>query len=128
MFITSVVLLNVGVFEEFRAGLKKMHVKDPTKDQTTFGIHLTPDGFDLISDNGHLLSVDGEFNQQQLKKIMLGELQRCARRTLENAVVLSNNQEFQSTFMLIKLLEEFLFEKMTEGRDEMQQNFAESQN
>ncbi len=31
------------VFEEFRAGLKNMQVKDPTTDQTTFGIHLTPD-------------------------------------------------------------------------------------
>jgi voltage-gated sodium channel len=116
------------VFEELRAGLKNMHVKDPTTDQTTFGIHLTPDDFDLISDNGQLLSVDGEFNQQQFRKMMLGELQRYARRTLRNAVVLSNNQEFHSTIMLIKLLEESLFAKMKEGRDEMQQNFAESQN
>jgi voltage-gated sodium channel len=118
----------VLVFEEFRAGLKNMHVKDPTTDQTTFGIHLTPDDFELISDNGQLLSDDGEFNQQQFRNMMLGELQRYARRTLRNAVVLSNNQEFHSTILLIKLLEQSLFEKMKEGRDEMQQNFAESQN
>ena len=59
---------------------------------------------------------------------MLGELQRYARRTLRNDVVLSNSQEFHSTIMLIKLLEESFFEKIKEGRDEMQQNFAESQN
>ncbi len=84
------------VIEEFRAGLKNMHVKDPTTEETTFGIHLTPDDFDLISDNRQLLSVDDEFNQQQFRKMMLGELQRYARRTLRNAVVFSNNQSTRS--------------------------------
>jgi hypothetical protein len=31
------------VIEEFRAGLKNMHVKDPITEETTFGIHRTPD-------------------------------------------------------------------------------------
>jgi hypothetical protein len=61
------------VIEEFRAGLKNMHVKDPITE-------------------GYV------------------------RRTLRNSVVFSNNQEFHSTIMLIKKLEESFFEKI-EGRE-----------
>jgi hypothetical protein len=114
------------VFEEFRARLTNMHVKDPTTEDTTFGIHLTPDDFDLISNNGQLLSDEGEFNQQQFRKMMLGELQRYTRRTLRNAVVLSNNQEFHSTIMLIKLLEQSVFEKIKE-KDVMMEKFEQMQ-
>jgi hypothetical protein len=58
--------------------------------------------------------------------MMLGELQRYTRRTLRNAVVLSSNQEFHSTIMLIKLLEQSVFEKIKE-KDVMMEKFEQMQ-
>jgi hypothetical protein len=99
------------------------------KKETTLGIHRTPVYFHLISDNGQLLSVDDEFNHQQSRKMMMGELHRYTHRTLRNDMVFSNNHSFHTTIMLIKFLEQSIFttsqnqlEKLTERWKRLQKS------
>ena len=47
------------------------------------------DNFDLLTDNGRLLTEDGEFGQLQFRDMMRGELWRYSRRELVNVLAFS---------------------------------------
>ena len=47
------------------------------------------DDFDLLTDNGRLLTADGEFGQLQFRDMMRGELWRYSRRELVNVLAFS---------------------------------------
>ena len=47
------------------------------------------DDFDLLTDNGRLLTEDGEFGQLQFRDMMRGELWRYSRRELVNVLAFS---------------------------------------
>jgi hypothetical protein len=67
-------------------------------------IHLTHDDFDILTENGKLLS-GGEFNRQQFTQMMIGELKRYSERQIKKCTLLSSNAEYQTTVLLSKLID-----------------------
>ena len=82
-------------FEEFREGVKWL----------SKNIHLTRDDFDVVTENGKHLGPTGEFNREKFQKMMKGELWRYSRRELANVLSVSGDEEFNSTILMLKIME-----------------------
>jgi len=82
-------------FEEFREGVKWL----------SKSIHLTRDDFDVVTENGKHLGETAEFNRQQFQMMMKGELWRYSRRELANVLSVSGDEEFNSTILMLKIME-----------------------
>ena len=68
-------------------------------------IQVTRDDFDIISENGKHLGPTAEFNQEQFREMMNGELWRYSRRQLDNVLSLTGDDRFQSTILMVKIFE-----------------------
>jgi len=90
-------------YEELCHGLRYMTLTDPDSLEVTYGIHVTYDDFEILTENGELLGSNGDFNQEQFTQMMIGELKRFAQRHLTNSVVLSSSREFLPTVMMNKM-------------------------
>ena len=82
-------------FEEFRDGVKWL----------SENIHLTRDDFDVVTENGKHLGPTAEFNRQQFQTMMKGELWRYSRRELANVLSVSGDEQFNSTILMLKIME-----------------------
>ena len=82
-------------FEEFRLGVK----------QLSSNIHLTRDDFDIVTENGKHLGPTAEFDKQQFRTMMKGELWRYSRRELDNVLSVSGDEQFNSTILMLKIME-----------------------
>ena len=82
-------------FEEFREGVKWL----------SKSIHLTRDDFDVVTENGKHLGETAEFNRQQFQMMMKGELWRYSRRELANVLSVSGDEQFNSTILMLKIME-----------------------
>ena len=79
-------------------------------------VHLTRDDFDIITENGKHLNSRGEFNNIQFQEMMKGELWRYSRRLLSNELLVSDDEHFRSTILMLKLMENHI--SMSEDREE----------
>ena len=79
-------------------------------------MHLTRDDFDIITENGKHLNSRGEFNNIQFQEMMKGELWRYSRRLLSNELLVSDDEHFRSTILMLKLMENHI--SMSEDREE----------
>jgi voltage-gated sodium channel len=82
-------------FEEFREGVKWL----------SKNIHLTRDDFDVVTENGKHLGPTAEFNRENFQKMMKGELWRYSRRELANVQSVSGDEKFNSTILMLKIME-----------------------
>jgi voltage-gated sodium channel len=82
-------------FEEFQEGVKFL----------SKNIHLTRDDFDVVTENGKHLGPTGEFNRENFQKMMKGELWRYSRRELANVLSVSGDEQFNSTILMLKIME-----------------------
>jgi methyl-accepting chemotaxis protein len=82
-------------FEEFREGVKWL----------SKNIHLTRDDFDVVTENGKHLGPTAEFNREQFQTMMKGELWRYSRRELANVLSVSGDEQFNSTILMLKIME-----------------------
>ena len=82
-------------FEQFREGVKWL----------SKSIHLTRDDFDVLTENGKYLGPTAEFNREQFQIMMKGELWRYSRRELANVLSVSGDEQFNSTILMLKIME-----------------------
>ena len=68
-------------------------------------IQVTRDDFDIISEYGKHLGPTAEFNKEQFREMMNGELWRYSRRQLDNVLSLTGDDRFQSTILMVKIFE-----------------------
>ena len=73
--------------------------------QVKGNVHLTRDDFDIITENGRLLGPTMEFNEEQFETMMKKELWRYSRRELANVLQVSGNEQFNSTILMLKIME-----------------------
>jgi len=68
-------------------------------------IHVTRDDFDIITDYGKHLGPTAEFDKEQFREMMNGELWRYSRRQLDNVLALTGDDQFLSTLLMLKIFE-----------------------
>jgi hypothetical protein len=68
-------------------------------------IHVTRDDFDIITDYGKHLGPTAEFDKEQFREMMNGELWRYSRRQLDNVLSLTGDEQFLSTILMLKIFE-----------------------
>ena len=63
---------------------------------------------------GRLLDKAGEFDRLAFREMMKGELQRFSRRELANVIAFSDSDEFKSTVVMLKLMQNALIHEIRE--------------
>ena len=86
-------------YEEFRQGLKDDVMS------LGFTVGLTLEDFDVMTENGRLVTAAGEFDRAQFHKMMRGELWRYSRRALNNVLCVTGDDQFRSTILMLKLMD-----------------------
>jgi hypothetical protein len=81
--------------DDFQVNINELHK----------AIHVTRDDFDIITDYGKHLGPTAEFDKEQFREMMNGELWRYSRRQLDNVLSLTGDDQFQSTILLVKIFE-----------------------
>jgi hypothetical protein len=87
--------LYLNTVDELQANISELHK----------AIHVTRDDFDIITDYGKHLGPTAEFDKEQFREMMHGELWRYSRRQLDNVLSLAGDDQFASTILLAKIFE-----------------------
>ena len=87
--------LYLKTVDEFQENISELHK----------AIHVTRDDFDIITDYGKHLGPTAEFDKEQFREMMHGELWRYSRRQLDNVLSLTGDDQFRSTILLVKIFE-----------------------
>ena len=75
-------------------------------------MHTKTIPFQALTDNGSYVGQAEEFNTEQFRTMMKGELWRYSRRQLANAIQVSGDEKFSSMIVMLKLMEMHMHEKL----------------
>ena len=68
-------------------------------------MHITENDFERLTEHGKHLSPAGELTQLKFRDMMQREFWRYTQRCLTNSLIESQNKEFKSTGLMLKMLE-----------------------
>ena len=91
-------------FSEFRSGFKNF--------PEIPNIHITDVDYDAITENGKHLTRTGELTKLNFRDMMKDKFTRYSYRTLANSLTESQNHEFKSTVLLLKMVEMRILEHL----------------
>ena len=75
-------------------------------------MHTKTIPFQALTDNGAYVGQAEEFNTEQFRTMMKGELWRYSRRQLANVIQVSGDEKFSSMIVMLKLMEMHMHEKL----------------